>query len=216
MGAHGSRGCASRWFACPRRCPARRAAAGRGARSPAAGSASTRPAAAHELHLDQVERIDVGIAGLDRPLKPGRGPEQFTAADHVEDRLPRAVVLGGDPLPDPPASIGVVVEFGIVAGRSPCRPWPGPAWRCRSWPGRRASGDTCRRSAARPGGPHTSPRPGPCPGHTRRESCSGSASRRTPRESPAGRRASARRGGGPAGSRSAGSRCRRSACVCEK
>ena len=74
------------------------------------------PPPVHKLDLHQVEGVDVGVAGLDRPLEPGRGREQFAAPHDVENRLSGAVALRRDPLPDLPAGVFVDGEFCVALG----------------------------------------------------------------------------------------------------
>ena len=56
------------------------------------------------------------IAVLDRLTKPGRAGEQLTAADDVEDHLPRPVALRRDPRPDAAPGVGVVAQLRVALG----------------------------------------------------------------------------------------------------
>lgn len=55
-------------------------------------------ASSHELDLDEVERVDVGVADADGALEPGDGGEELGLAGDVEDEPAGAVELVADGL----------------------------------------------------------------------------------------------------------------------
>ena len=103
---------------------------------------SSRPPArqrAQQVDLQQADRIDVGIAQADRLAQARVVGQQFVAALDREDRVARALELGGD------AGMEARVQRrpaqrASSARRCPGRTWPAPSRRRRP---------ACRRTASR-------------------------------------------------------------------